>query len=181
VEPAAETPEPPPPLEDQSEGRSSDAAEPDAEPTQEESTESAETEPEATGGRPASRARSEDSEAYTATQSGSTAASVLGTATVVFGVVTAGTLGYFLDRTGQVDTCIAAEEFEDSERGCVNRPLLENQRDTGLGVFLGALGGFAILATSWAIVAATDSDDDAEEARVHCAPGLASVSCAGRF
>ncbi|MFK7990328.1 MAG: hypothetical protein AB8I08_30180 [Sandaracinaceae bacterium] len=125
--------------------------------------------------------RSEDAEVYVTTESSSPAAAVLGTSTVVFGVVTAGFLGYFLDRTGQVDTCAAAEAFEESERGCVNRRLIEGQQEVGLGLFIGALGAFAVLATTWAIVAATDSGDDPEAATLGCAPGLTGVACAGQF
>lgn len=131
--------------------------------------------------RPAAAARTEDAEAYTATESGSVAAAVLGTSTIVFGVVTAAMLGYFLDRTGQRDTCAAAEAFEESERGCVNRRLIESQQEIGLGLFIGTVSAFAVLATSWAIVTATDGSDDPEAASLRCAPGLASLSCVGQF
>lgn len=125
--------------------------------------------------------RSEDAIAYVVTESSSPAAAVLGTSTVLFGVVTAASFGYFLDRTGQVDTCAAAEAFEESERGCVNRRLIEGQQEVGLGLFIGALSAFAVLATIWAVVAATDEGDDAQAVRVRCAPGLTGLACAGQF
>ncbi len=107
------------------------------------------------------------------------ASAILGVVTVLSALATVTGLSWWIERDENVGRCAAYAMAEPRTRGCLNVGAIADQRDVGLGLFIG-FGALTVgAAIAWAVVAAT-SPGPPPNARA-CGPGVLSFACTGRF